>query len=58
MRRKINNDSFVITPCVGICKIDESGSCLGCKRTRDEISEWFWMEDSKKIEIMEQLKCR
>ena len=24
-------------PCVGICQIDESGYCIGCGRSSDEI---------------------
>ncbi|RTL34963.1 MAG: DUF1289 domain-containing protein [Rhodocyclaceae bacterium] len=24
-------------PCVGICQIDESGYCIGCGRSADEI---------------------
>ena len=25
------------SPCIGICEIDESGYCIGCGRSADEI---------------------
>ncbi|MDY0014306.1 MAG: DUF1289 domain-containing protein [Rhodocyclaceae bacterium] len=25
------------SPCIGVCQIDESGYCLGCGRSADEI---------------------
>lgn len=47
----------LITPCVHICKLSDD-VCVGCKRTTEEISNWFWYEDAKKLEIMELLKDR
>jgi len=39
-RRKTHEDSMDTSdenPCVGICEIDESGYCVGCGRSADEI---------------------
>ena len=43
------------SPCVKICNL-ESGICIGCGRTQDEIREWVLMTDIQREEIMERLK--
>ena len=30
----------VLSPCIGICHIDDDGLCAGCLRTGDEIAAW------------------
>ena len=57
MRRKNKKPPQIITPCKGVCKIVNK-ACIGCKRTQQEISEWFWMEDKIKLKIIESLKKR
>jgi predicted Fe-S protein YdhL (DUF1289 family) len=57
MNRLKKDRPKLITPCVHICKLSDD-VCIGCKRTTEEISNWFWYEDVKKLEIMEQLKDR
>jgi predicted Fe-S protein YdhL (DUF1289 family) len=47
----------MITPCVRLCRL-EDGVCIGCKRTTEEISKWFWMDDKEKMTIMDNLKNR
>ena len=35
-------DDYVPTPCINICTIDQdSGYCMGCSRTQDEIDKTF-----------------
>jgi len=29
-----------MSPCLGICALDEELVCLGCRRTVDEIKSW------------------
>ncbi|HEX6137367.1 MAG TPA: DUF1289 domain-containing protein [Casimicrobiaceae bacterium] len=37
----------VPSPCVGVCRIDpESGLCVGCLRTLDEIAAWGALDDA------------
>jgi len=37
------------TPCVGICRYDEYlGMCVGCGRTRFEITAWADMTDKQR----------
>ena len=36
-----------MSPCVGVCKLDEaSGWCFGCGRTDGEIENWQSFDDS------------
>lgn len=57
MRRVNKKKPKLITPCIRVCKL-ENGSCIGCKRTEDEISNWFWISDEEKLKIMKKLKKR
>ena len=49
----------VIDPCIQICTIDpDSGLCIGCSRTPEEIDNWFLMTPEEKIELVKKLKNR
>ncbi len=49
----------LVSPCTGVCTMDpETGFCLGCWRTIDEISTWPDVGDDGKIEILERLRAR
>jgi|MDSY01.2.fsa_nt_gb predicted Fe-S protein YdhL (DUF1289 family) len=40
---------MIKSPCVNVCKIDyESGYCIGCNRTTEEITNWSSFNDSQK----------
>jgi predicted Fe-S protein YdhL (DUF1289 family) len=44
------------TPCVQICVIDPRSSlCIGCGRTRDEITRWGGMSEPARRAIMATL---
>jgi len=48
-------------PCIGVCSIDkESGYCLGCSRTEDEVYKWESenTSDEWKEKLLEELKTR
>ena len=49
---------MVSTPCVGVCTIDESGLCMGCFRTRDEIAVWGSISEVERLKVMEALAER
>src|SRR4029450_12061692 len=41
------------TPCVKVCVLDpESGYCIGCGRTRNEIAGWLDMTDQLRRDVM------
>lgn len=47
------------TPCVNICLLDaETGLCLGCGRTIEEIASWAAMSDSERRAVMDALQAR
>ena len=47
------------SPCVRVCVIHpESGLCLGCHRSSDEISRWSRMAPAERREITAALPAR
>ena len=50
------NENFFISPCIGICTIDQDSQiCIGCGRTKDEISKWTKLSHAERMEIMKRL---
>lgn len=49
------NSAFraVLSPCVGVCALDDDGLCLGCHRTSAEIARWIQMNDDERLRLME-----
>ncbi len=45
----------ILSPCQQICKLVEN-ICIGCGRTKEEITNWTKMSQEKRIAIMENLK--
>jgi predicted Fe-S protein YdhL (DUF1289 family) len=45
----------VLSPCIGICSIDDDGLCGGCHRTGDEIAAWALMNDDVRLRFMEDV---
>jgi uncharacterized protein len=49
----------ILSPCNAVCKMDEnSGLCLGCWRTIDEIVAWGSRSDDEKKKILALIKLR
>ena len=47
------------TPCIKICLLDdETGLCLGCGRSIDEIAGWASMSDAERRAVMGELPAR
>ena len=47
------------SPCIDICTIDrDSGECIGCGRTVEEINNWANFDNLKKKQILENLNAR
>lgn len=44
-----------LTPCIGICKLDDRGYCLGCLRTGDEIAGWRNLPDGERLRLMREV---
>jgi len=45
----------ILSPCVGICRLDARGFCEGCYRTGDEIARWRNMSDTERSHYMDVL---
>ena len=43
----------VLSPCVGICALDENGLCEGCHRSSAEIARWSQMNADERLRLME-----
>ncbi|HEV7776232.1 MAG TPA: DUF1289 domain-containing protein [Luteibacter sp.] len=41
-----------LSPCTGICRLDERGLCIGCLRTGDEIARWSGLNDRERLRII------
>ena len=47
------------SPCVSVCQMDASdGVCVGCYRTRDEISAWGSMSQDDQMLLLDILHDR
>lgn len=44
----------MISPCVGICKVQNS-VCAGCRRTLEEIGSWSVYSDQERERIMSRV---
>jgi hypothetical protein len=45
----------VLSPCVGVCSLDEQGLCEGCHRSSAEIARWPQMNDDERLHLMERV---
>jgi hypothetical protein len=49
----------IATPCVQVCMVDgQSGLCLGCFRTLQEIGNWTRFTDEERAALMAELPTR
>lgn len=42
----------MLSPCIGICQLDDAGYCLGCLRSTREIGAWSTLTDEQRLHIM------
>jgi hypothetical protein len=53
------NSQPVASPCVNVCQIDpQTGYCMGCMRTIDEIADWLEMTNEEKQQVLDRLEQR
>lgn len=48
-------ESLPLTPCIGLCRLDARGYCIGCQRTGDEIGRWRTMSDAERLHVMHEV---
>lgn len=42
----------ILSPCVGICTLDNNQYCIGCGRHMKEIANWTTMTNEEKFKII------
>lgn len=53
------NTLQVPSPCVSVCVMQpETGQCVGCLRTLQEIGDWGRLPDADKRQIWRQIQAR
>lgn len=45
----------VLSPCIGVCTMEDDGFCAGCHRTGNEIAAWPMMNDDARLRLMEDV---
>lgn len=51
-------ETVPMSPCIGICRLDEAGFCLGCRRSLAEIAHWREMSAAEQHAVLAQLLLR
>lgn len=55
----MSDQPIIQSPCIGVCSIDEnSGFCEGCFRTREEIQQWWDIDNAAKSEVIKKASAR
>jgi len=52
------NGAGVPSPCIDVCRLDERGWCIGCRRTIEEITEWSRASEARRREILREVADR
>ena len=45
----------VLSPCIGVCQLDEDGLCRGCHRSGEEIAAWTTLGDAARLQFMDEI---
>jgi predicted Fe-S protein YdhL (DUF1289 family) len=48
----------VLSPCIGVCALDEQDICTGCQRSGSEITQWTRMSESGRREVLSLCHAR
>ena len=44
------------SPCMNVCVLDKSRTCIGCGRTLDEIARWARMSAAEQWQVIARLE--
>jgi len=42
------------SPCIKVCQHDSAGVCFGCRRTHEEVSNWWSYSNEEKAEVIKK----
>ena len=45
----------ILSPCIGICRLDGDGYCEGCLRSGEEIAAWVAMGEGERRRLMDEV---
>ena len=51
-------DNKIASPCVGRCGLNEDDICVGCFRTREEVTGWAEADNQERLAIINNSKQR
>ncbi|WP_445371757.1 DUF1289 domain-containing protein [Methylomonas sp. HW2-6] len=54
----MTDDSFVRSPCIRNCCLDDNDICLGCFRSLDEIRSWSSSDNPTREQILRRAEQR
>jgi predicted Fe-S protein YdhL (DUF1289 family) len=43
----------VLSPCIGVCQVNENGLCQGCFRSLHEIGQWLSFSPAQREYLMD-----
>jgi uncharacterized protein len=50
---------MIDSPCKDVCVTDsETGLCVGCSRTQEEIANWIMYSDIQKKQVLSDIEVR
>jgi predicted Fe-S protein YdhL (DUF1289 family) len=49
---------IVLSPCVGVCALDDDDVCIGCMRSGQEITQWGYVDNDGKRAILRNVEER
>jgi predicted Fe-S protein YdhL (DUF1289 family) len=52
------NQTEVASPCTRVCILDDARTCIGCRRTLNEIARWPYMTNEEKRAVVDALPER
>jgi len=52
------NQVTSLSPCINVCRLDDSGMCVGCGRLLNEVASWSRMSPQQQIMVREQAAIR
>ena len=50
----VSLDETPVSPCIGVCRMDADGLCIGCRRTLAEIARWGTISDDDRRRWMRE----
>jgi len=53
-----NDPETVISPCISVCRMNDSGLCEGCFRTLEEIAAWSGLDGSQRLAVWARIEER